>query len=296
MAERTLGPPLFSGAEVAQKILRGGPEQDPFASDQLAPSVGEWRSPKPRVRCEDLRVRFAGREVLKGVTLDIGRNEVISVIGPSGAGKSTFLRCLNRMVEASEHCEVQGRVFLDGEDIYAPGVDAVSFRGRIGMVFPKPNPYPKSIYENVAYGLRIHGLVSCKSEESSLVELVFRQAGLWREFSRRLFAPALSLTAGEQQRLCIARALAVNPEVILMDEPCSSLDLGSGAKIEQMIDELRQAYTIVLVSHSLKSAARVSQRTAFIRQGRLVEVGPTDRMFTTPSHPLTDRFISGCSE
>ena len=189
-----------------------------------------------------------------------------------------------------------GRIANKGEDIYAPGVDAVSFRGRIGMVFPKPNPYPKSIYENVAYGLRIHGLVSCKSEESSLVELVFRQAGLWREFSRRLFAPALSLTAGEQQRLCIARALAVNPEVILMDEPCSSLDLGSGAKIEQMIDELRQAYTIVLVSHSLKSAARVSQRTAFIRQGRLVEVGPTDRMFTTPSHPLTDRFISGCSE
>lgn len=267
-----------------------------FVSNQPTAAVGEWRSPKARMRCEDLRVRFGDREVLRGVSLDMGRNEVTAVIGPAGAGKSTFLRCLNRMVEANHQCEVQGRVLLDGEDIHAPGVDAVRFRGRIGMVFPKPNPYPKSIYENVAYGLRIHGLVSCKSEESSLVELVFRQAGLWREFGRRLLAPALSLTPGEQQRLCIARALAVNPEVILMDEPCSSLDLGSGAKIEQMIDELRQAYTIVLVSHSLKSAARVSQRTAFIREGRLVEVGPTAMMFTAPSHPLTDRFISGYSE
>ena len=220
-------------------------------------------------------------------------NEVVAFIGPSGCGKSTFLRCLNRMNDTITGCRVTGQIKLDSDDIYDKSIDVVQLRARIGMVFQKPNPFPKSIYENVAYGPRIHGMVNTKAELDDLVRASLERAGLLKEVATRMEEPGTSLSGGQQQRLCIARAIAVNPEVILMDEPCSALDPIATAKIEELIDELRESYTIVIVTHSMQQAARVSQRTAYFHLGDLIEVGETDQVFTNPKHKLTEDYITG---
>jgi phosphate transport system ATP-binding protein len=230
---------------------------------------------------------------LKGIDLEIGRNEVMALIGPSGSGKSTFLRCLNRLNDVISGCRVKGKIWLDGYDIYTRQVDVTRLRARVGMVSQKPNPYPKSIYENIAYGPRIHGLATCGSEESAMVEQALRQAGLWKEVRDRLDQPASHLSDGQQQRLCIARVLAVKPDVILMDEPCIALDPLATLAVECLIEDLQESLTIVLVTHSPQQAARVSQRTAFFHHGRLIEVGATAQLFTTPRHRLTESYISG---
>ncbi|MGD8347662.1 MAG: phosphate ABC transporter ATP-binding protein PstB, partial [Gammaproteobacteria bacterium] len=226
-------------------------------------------------------------------TLDIGRNEVISMIGPSGCGKSTYLRALNRMNDTIVGCRVEGELTLDGEDIYAKSMDPVLLRARVGMVFQKPNPFPKSIYDNIAYGPRIHGLARNAAEIDEIVETSLKRAGLFEEVKDRLQAPGTGLSGGQQQRLCIARTIAVNPEVILMDEPASALDPIATAVIEELIDELRENYTIVIVTHSMQQAARVSQRTAYFHLGKLIEVGKTSQIFTNPRHELTENYITG---
>jgi phosphate transport system ATP-binding protein len=218
---------------------------------------------------------------------------VVAFIGPSGCGKSTFLRCLNRMNDTISSCRINGSIKLDADDIYDKSIDVVQLRARIGMVFQKPNPFPKSIYENVAYGPRIHGMVNTKPELDELVRASLERAGLLKEVDGRMDDPGTSLSGGQQQRLCIARAIAVSPEVILMDEPCSALDPIATAKIEELIDELRENYTIVIVTHSMQQAARVSQRTAYFHLGDLIEVGETDQVFTTPKHKLTEDYITG---
>jgi len=256
-------------------------------------TVGEWRLAAPRITCREVSVHYGQKKALQNINIDIGRNEVLAFIGPSGCGKSTFLRCLNRMNDTIPGCRVKGQILLDQEDIYHNGLDVVPLRARVGMVFQKPNPFPKSIFENVAYGPKIHGLAADKEELAQIVESSLRRAGLWDEVKDHLAHPGISLSGGQQQRLCIARTIAVSPEVILMDEPCSALDPIATAKIEQLIDELREQYTIVIVTHSMQQAARVSQRTAYFHLGRLVEVGETARLFTKPSHKLTDDYISG---
>jgi phosphate transport system ATP-binding protein len=223
----------------------------------------------------------------------VRQNQVTALIGPSGCGKSTFLRCLNRMNDTIDICRVRGDITLDGEDIYDPAIDVVELRARVGMVFQKPNPFPKSIYENIAYGPRIHGLSNSKSELDGIVETSLQKAGLFNEVKDRLHEPGTGLSGGQQQRLCIARAIAVSPEVILMDEPCSALDPIATAKVEELIDELRENYTIVIVTHSMQQAARVSQRTAMFHLGNLVEEGPTDKMFTNPEDKRTQDYITG---
>jgi phosphate transport system ATP-binding protein len=227
------------------------------------------------------------------VNLDIGLNEVIALIGPSGCGKSTFIRCLNRMNDTIESARITGEITLDGEDIYARHMDVVMLRARVGMVFQKPNPFPKSVYDNVAYGPRIHGLARDRAELDEIVQTSLERAGLWTEVKDRLEEPGTGLSGGQQQRLCIARTIAVNPEVILMDEPCSALDPIATARIEDLIDELRQNYAIVIVTHSMQQAARVSQRTAYFHLGKLIEVGDTDEIFTNPRHKLTEDYITG---
>ena len=233
------------------------------------------------------------KPAVKDVSIDIARNEVIAMIGPSGCGKSTFIRSLNRMNDTIEGCRVTGRITLDGDDIYDAGLDVVALRAQVGMVFQKPNPFPKSIYENIAYGPRIHGLVASKTEVDEIVENSLKKAGLWEEVRDRLQEPGTGLSGGQQQRLCIARAIAVSPEVILMDEPCSALDPIATAVIEDLIDELKQQYSIVIVTHSMQQASRVSQRTAFFHLGDLIEVGPTPQVFTNPLHELTEDYITG---
>ena len=215
------------------------------------------------------------------------------MIGPSGCGKSTFLRCLNRMNDAIDGCRVTGDILLDGQDIYDKRLDVVPLRAQVGIVFQKPNPFPKSIYENVAYGPRIHGLTSTRSELDEVVELSLQKAGLWDEVKDRLNQPGTGLSGGQQQRLCIARTIAVGPEVILMDEPCSALDPIATAKVEELIDELREHYSIVIVTHSMQQAARLSQRTAYFHLGDLIEVGMTNQIFTNPRHRLTEDYITG---
>jgi phosphate transport system ATP-binding protein len=224
---------------------------------------------------------------------DVGRNEVLAMIGPSGCGKSTFLRCLNRMNDTIIGCRVEGTIKLDDIDIYDPSIDVVPLRAKVGMVFQKPNPFPKSIYDNIAYGPRIHGLTRNKSELDEIVETSLIRAGLWEEVKDRLSEPGTGLSGGQQQRLCIARAIAVSPEVILMDEPCSALDPIATAKIEELIAELRAQFSIVIVTHAMQQAARVSQRTAYFHLGDLIEVGATDRVFTNPRHKLTEDYITG---
>jgi len=235
----------------------------------------------------------AEKQAIFNASLDIGRNEVVALIGPSGCGKSTFLRTLNRMNDTIPSCRINGELKLDGEDIYAKKMDPVLLRARVGMVFQKPNPFPKSIYDNVAYGPRIHGLARNNAELDEMVVTSLEKAGLFEEVKDRLNAPGTSLSGGQQQRLCIARTIAVSPEVILMDEPASALDPIATAIIEELIDELRKNFTIVFVTHSMQQAARVSQRTAYFHLGQLVEVGETSLIFTNPRHQMTENYITG---
>ena len=247
----------------------------------------------PRMTARNVNVHYGDKHAIRDVTIDIAEQEVIAFIGPSGCGKSTFLRTLNRMNDTIDICRVSGEITLDGEDIYAPSVDVVPLRARVGMVFQKPNPFPKSIYDNIAYGPRIHGLTRNKAELDDVVESALQRAGLWSEVKDRLDQPGTGLSGSQQQRLCIARAIAVSPEVILMDEPCSALDPIATARIEELIEELKQQYTIVIVTHSMQQAARVSDRTAYFHLGDLVEVGRTEQIFTNPSHKLTQDYITG---
>ncbi|MEM7044753.1 MAG: phosphate ABC transporter ATP-binding protein PstB, partial [Pseudomonadota bacterium] len=233
------------------------------------------------------------KQALYDVDLDIPDRQVTALIGPSGCGKSTFLRCLNRMNDTIDICRVQGDIRLDGRDIYDKAVDVVQLRARVGMVFQKPNPFPKSIYENIAYGPTIHGLAGDKTEMDEIVEISLKGAGLWDEVKDRLGDPGNGLSGGQQQRLCIARAIAVSPEVILMDEPCSALDPIATAHIEELIDELKQNFTIAIVTHNMQQAARVSQKTAFFHLGKLIEHDDTDQIFTNPKESMTQDYITG---
>ncbi|MEJ2046214.1 MAG: phosphate ABC transporter ATP-binding protein PstB [Reinekea sp.] len=246
-----------------------------------------------RMSTRSVDVFYGDKQAIFGVNLDIGKNEVLAMIGPSGCGKSTFLRTLNRMNDTIDICRVSGNILLDGENIYDREMDVVSLRARVGMVFQKPNPFPKSIYDNVAYGPRIHGLVTRRAELDEIVETALRKASIWDEVKDRLDQPATGLSGGQQQRLCIARTIAVSPEVILMDEPCSALDPIATARIEELIAELSENYTIAIVTHSMQQAARVSHRTAYFHLGRLIEVGSTDQIFTAPEHKLTEDYITG---
>ncbi len=246
-----------------------------------------------KISARDVNVYYGNKRAIEDVSLDIATEHVTSFIGPSGCGKSTFLRTLNRMNDTIPTCRVSGEIKLDGEDIYSGGMDVVQLRARVGMVFQKPNPFPKSIYENVAYGPRIHGLASGKAEMDAIVEKSLRRAGLWDEVKDRLSDAGTAISGGQQQRLCIARAIAVSPEVILMDEPCSALDPIATAKIEELIDELKGRYAIVIVTHSMQQAARVSQKTAFFHLGKIVEYGETSTIFTNPREERTKDYITG---
>jgi phosphate transport system ATP-binding protein len=245
------------------------------------------------MRGQRVSVFYGAKQALFDVNLEIERRRVTSLIGPSGCGKSTFLRCLNRMNDTIDICRVTGQIDLDGQDIYARDIDVVELRARVGMVFQKPNPFPKSIYENVAYGPKIHGLARSKTDLDEIVTSSIRKAGLWEEVKDRLLEPGTGLSGGQQQRLCIARAIATKPEVLLMDEPCSALDPIATAIIEELIDELRENFTIVIVTHSMQQAARVSQKTAFFHLGRLIEEGATSDIFTNPVNKQTQDYITG---
>jgi phosphate transport system ATP-binding protein len=266
----------------------------PGAREERIPeTVGRPFVDDPRMTCRRVSVFYGDKHAIRDVSLDIAHNEVIAMIGPSGCGKSTFIRCLNRMNDIIENCRVTGEILLDGKNIYDKQVDEVLLRAQVGMVFQKPNPFPKSIYENVAYGPKIHGLAADRAELDAIVEQSLKRAGLWEEVKDRLHHRGTSLSGGQQQRLCIARTIAVGPEVILMDEPCSALDPIATARIEDLIDELRQQYSIVIVTHSMQQAARVSQRTAYFHLGDLIEVGATDQLFMAPEHRLTQDYITG---
>ena len=247
----------------------------------------------PRMTCRGVNVHYGDKQAIRNVSLDIGRKQVLAMIGPSGCGKSTFLRTLNRMNDTIDGCRVSGEIRLDGLDIYDKDMDVVPLRAEVGMVFQKPNPFPKSIFDNIAYGVRIHGLAGSRSELDGIVESSLKRVGLWGEVHDRLDQPGTGLSGGQQQRLCIARTIAVSPEVILMDEPCSSLDPIATARVEDLINELGRDYAIAIVTHSMQQAARVSQRTAYFHLGDLLEAGPTDRIFTNPIHPLTEDYITG---
>lgn len=241
----------------------------------------------------DMAADKAVTHAIKAVDVDIADKTVTAFIGPSGCGKSTFLRVLNRMNDTIDGCRMTGDVTLESENIYDPKVDPVQLRAKVGMVFQKPNPFPKSIFDNVAYGPRIHGLSSNKADLADIVEQSLRRAAIWEEVKDRLDAPGTGLSGGQQQRLCIARAVATNPEVLLMDEPCSALDPIATAQVEELIDDLRSRYSVVIVTHSMQQAARVSQKTAFFHLGNLVEFGDTDKIFTNPSDPRTESYITG---
>ena len=256
-------------------------------------TVGDVTVENPRMTCRDVNVYYDDKQAIINVSIDIGNYEVLSMIGPSGCGKSTFIRCLNRMNDTIDSCRVTGEIVMDGVNIYDKNVDVVPLRAQVGMVFQKPNPFPKSIYENIAYGPKIHGLAPTKSDLDEIVETSLKKAGLWEEVKDRLNQPGTGLSGGQQQRLCIARTIAVSPEVILMDEPCSALDPIATAVIEDLIAELKTQYSIVIVTHSMQQASRVSQRTAYFHLGDLIEVGPTERIFTNPSHQLTEDYITG---
>jgi phosphate transport system ATP-binding protein len=256
-------------------------------------TIGDISAKKPRMVCKNVNVHYGDFHAIKNLSIEIGKNEVVAFIGPSGCGKSTFLRTLNRMNDTIDICKVSGSIELDGVNIYDKSIDVVELRANVGMVFQKPNPFPKSIYENVIYGAKIHGLVKSKADMDELVEKSLRKASLWSEVKDQLHKPGTGLSGGQQQRLCIARAIAISPEIILMDEPCSALDPISTAKIEELISELQQNYTIVIVTHSMQQAARVSNRTAYFHLGKLVEVGNTDDIFNIPKHKLTEDYITG---
>ena len=248
---------------------------------------------KLKISSRKVDVFYGENQALNKINLDIFENKVTSLIGPSGCGKSTFLRCLNRMNDTIDSCIVTGKILIDDSDIYEKSVDPVLLRSRVGMVFQKPNPFPKSIFDNVAYGPNIHGLANSKDELEEIVITSLKKAGLFNEVKDRLLETGTSLSGGQQQRLCIARAIAVSPEIILMDEPCSALDPIATAVVEELIDELVENYTIVIVTHSMQQAARVSQQTAFFHMGSLVEVGPTEKIFSTPEQKRTQDYITG---
>jgi len=263
------------------------------ARESRGQTVGDVRSPNPRIRCSDVNVYYGEKQAVRNVNVDVGKNEVLAMIGPSGCGKTTFLRCLNRMNDTIAGCRVTGEIVMDERDINGRDVDVVPLRAQVSMVFQKPNPFPKSIWENVAFGPRIHGIARTRADLDEIVEQSLQRAGLWDEVKDRLGEPGTGLSGGQQQRLCIARSIAVQPEVILMDEPCSALDPISTARIEQLIDELREEYSICIVTHSMQQAARVSQRTAYFHLGDLIEVGDTKEIFTRPRHQLTEDYITG---
>lgn len=247
----------------------------------------------PKMAMRGVNVFYGEKQAIFDVSMDIGSNEVVAMIGPSGCGKSTFLRSLNRMNDTIDICRVEGSLQLEGQDIYHAKMDVVPLRARVGMVFQKPNPFPKSIYDNVAYGPRIHGLASRRGDLDEIVETSLKKAGLWNEVKDRLHQPGTGLSGGQQQRLCIARTIAVSPEVILMDEPCSALDPIATARIEELIAELSENFTIAIVTHSMQQAARVSKRTAYFHLGKLIEVNNTEKVFTNPDHELTEAYITG---
>ncbi|MFV5491964.1 phosphate ABC transporter ATP-binding protein PstB [Acinetobacter sp. ASP199] len=246
-----------------------------------------------KLSTQDVHVYYGELEAIKGIDLNIYENEVIAFIGPSGCGKSTFLRTLNRMNDTIDACRITGKVMLDHQDIYDPNLDAVLLRAQVGMVFQKPNPFPKSIFDNVAYGPKLHGLARNRYDLEEIVESSLRKAGLWNEVKDRLNQPGTALSGGQQQRLCIARTIAVSPDVILMDEPCSALDPIATAKVEELISELATQYTIAIVTHSMQQAARVSDRTAYFHLGDLIEVNSTEKVFSQPDHQLTEAYITG---
>ncbi len=256
-------------------------------------TIGQITLEDPVFSCRHVDVFYGAKQAIQDVSLDIGRKQVLAMIGPSGCGKSTFLRCLNRMNDTIPGARVTGTILLERREIHDRQLDVVQLRARVGMVFQKPNPFPKSIYDNVAYGARLHGLARSRSDLDEIVCSSLQRAGLWDEVKDRLSQPGTGLSGGQQQRLCIARTIAVRPEVILMDEPCSALDPIATARVEDLIDELSESYAIVIVTHSMQQAARVSQRTAYFHLGRLVEVGDTDRIFTNPRHRLTEDYITG---
>jgi phosphate transport system ATP-binding protein len=279
-------PEEAAGTDEAPSLANpGDPEPDSLPSADAAKT--------PKMRAENVDVFYGDKQALKGVSIDIHDDRVTAFIGPSGCGKSTFLRCLNRMNDTIPSARVTGQIELDGQDITDPRMDVVQLRARVGMVFQKPNPFPKSIYENVAYGPRIHGLADGKAKLDEIVEKSLKRAGLWDEVKDRLQESGTALSGGQQQRLCIARAIAVDPEVILMDEPCSALDPIATAKIEELIHELRGRYAIAIVTHNMQQAARVSQRTAFFHLGVMVEYGKTSEIFTNPRERRTQDYITG---
>ncbi len=282
--------PLDEEESQAVETLAAPSAEAPAQSDE---TVGDPFVERAKMSARHVDVFYGEKQAIFDVSLDLGEHEVLALIGPSGCGKSTFLRCLNRMNDIIPECRVEGDLRLDGEDIRTRGMDPVLLRARVGMVFQKPNPFPKSIYDNVAYGPRLHGLAANRSELDEIVATSLKRAGLWGEVKDRLHEAGTGLSGGQQQRLCIARTIAVSPEVILMDEPASALDPIATAVIEELIEELRQNYTIAIVTHSMQQAARVSQRTAYFHLGKLIEVGETDRVFTNPRHPLTENYITG---
>lgn len=297
----TTGKPLSDEPSVSDDPVANGPPLEDHPAKGMTVSLGKDANEgaelepnrEPKMRARDVSVYYGEKQALKEVSIDVHEDRVTAFIGPSGCGKSTFLRCLNRMNDTIPSARVDGVIELDGENITSPAMDVVQLRARVGMVFQKPNPFPKSIYENVAYGPRIHGLTSSRSELDRTVEKSLKRAGLWDEVKDRLQESGTALSGGQQQRLCIARAIAVDPEVILMDEPCSALDPIATARIEELIHELRGRYAIVIVTHNMQQAARVSQRTAFFHLGELVEYGKTSEMFTNPREQRTQDYITG---
>jgi phosphate transport system ATP-binding protein len=261
--------------------------------ETLRPSAAGPAVPPTKVAARSVSVFYGEKQALFDVSLDMPEKSVTALIGPSGCGKSTFLRSINRMNDTIPNCRVTGEILIDGQDVNARSVDPVLLRAQVGMVFQKPNPFPKSIFDNVAYGVRLHGLAGSRTEMQQIVESSLRKAGLWDEVKDRLNAPGMSLSGGQQQRLVIARAIAVSPEIILMDEPCSALDPIATAKVEELIDELKANYCIIIVTHSMAQAARVSQQTAFFHLGKLVETGPTETVFTNPRESRTQDYITG---
>ena len=274
-------------------MSEGNTPKEQEAALEKAPETEAVKALPIKVRATDVNVFYGDNHALKDVTINIPEHRVTAFIGPSGCGKSTFLRCINRMNDTIDICRIEGKIEIDSRDIYDRSIDVVQLRAKVGMVFQKPNPFPKSIYDNIAYGPRIHGMVAGKTDTDEMVEASLKRAGLWAEVKDRLAQPGTSLSGGQQQRLCIARAIAVSPQVILMDEPCSALDPIATARIEELIDELRQNFTIVIVTHSMQQAARVSQKTAFFHLGVLVEQGNTEQIFTNPVDKRTQDYITG---
>ncbi len=265
----------------------------PKVSREDRSTMGEIRVSNPRMRCSDINVYYGDKHAIKNLNLDVGNSEILAMIGPSGCGKSTFLRCLNRMNDTIDICRVTGSIEMDDKDINDSSIDVVPLRATVGMVFQKPNPFPKSIRENITFGPKIHGLASHKDDLEGIVETSLKKAGLWGEVKDRLDQPGTGLSGGQQQRLCIARTIAVEPEIILMDEPCSALDPISTAAIEELMMDLKENFSICIVTHSMQQAARVSERTAYFHLGDLIEVGDTKQIFNNPLHQLTEDYITG---